>query len=169
MGADEVGTLNSLKSHRRELVDCGISEHHDRIVKTTGDGMLVEFASVVDAVACVVKVQRSLSGATPTCPRNGRSCCGSASTSATSSSTATTSSATASTSPGNALRTRRAMHLAGGERPDTGHAVDGVRRSWRAGGKEHRAAVGVFGLTSKDIEAIPDASIPSSADDAAAS
>ena len=62
MGADEIGTLNSLKSHRRELVDCGISEHHGRIVKTTGDGMLVEFASVVDAVACAVKVQRSMVG-----------------------------------------------------------------------------------------------------------
>src|SRR4051794_31385367 len=62
MGADEVGTLNSLKSHRRELVDCGISDHHGRIVKTTGDGMLVEFASVVDAVACAVKIQRSMVG-----------------------------------------------------------------------------------------------------------
>src|SRR6478735_11466688 len=60
MGADEVGTLTSLKLHRRELVDSGISEHHGRIVKTTGDGMLVEFASVVDAVGCAVKVQRSM-------------------------------------------------------------------------------------------------------------
>ena len=62
MGADEMGTLKALKSHRRELVDCGISEHHGRIVKTTGDGMLVEFASVVDAVAFAVKVQRSMVG-----------------------------------------------------------------------------------------------------------
>ena len=60
MGADEVGTLTSLKLHRRELVDSGISEHHGRIVKTTGDGILVEFASVVDAVGCAVKVQRSM-------------------------------------------------------------------------------------------------------------
>src|SRR3981189_489831 len=60
MGVDEMGTLTALKSHRRELVDCGISEHHGRIVKTTGDGMLVEFASVVDAVACAVKVQRGM-------------------------------------------------------------------------------------------------------------
>lgn len=60
MGADEIGTLTSLKSHRRELVDSGISEHHGRIVKTTGDGMLVEFASVVDAVGCAVKIQRSM-------------------------------------------------------------------------------------------------------------
>ena len=60
MGADEVGTLTSLKLHRRELVDSGISEHHGRIVKTTGDGMLVEFASVVDAVGCAVRIQRSM-------------------------------------------------------------------------------------------------------------
>jgi class 3 adenylate cyclase len=60
MGADEVGTITSLKLHRRELVDSGISEHHGRIVKTTGDGMLVEFASVVDAVGCSVKIQRSM-------------------------------------------------------------------------------------------------------------
>ena len=60
MGADEMGTLTSLKLHRRELVDLGISEHHGRIVKTTGDGMLVEFASVVDAVACAVKIQRNM-------------------------------------------------------------------------------------------------------------
>jgi class 3 adenylate cyclase/pimeloyl-ACP methyl ester carboxylesterase len=60
MGTDEVGTLTSLKSHRRELVDTTITEHHGRIVKTTGDGMLVEFASVVDAVSCAVYVQRSM-------------------------------------------------------------------------------------------------------------
>jgi class 3 adenylate cyclase len=60
MGADEMGTLTALKSHRRELVDSGVSEHHGRIVKTTGDGMLVEFASVVDAVACAVKIQRNM-------------------------------------------------------------------------------------------------------------
>ena len=60
MGADEMGTLTSLKSHRRELVDSGIAEHRGRIVKTTGDGMLVEFASVVDAVSCAVHIQRSM-------------------------------------------------------------------------------------------------------------
>lgn len=60
MGVDEVGTLRSLKSHRRELVDLGIAEHRGRIVKTTGDGMLVEFASVVDAVACAVNIQREM-------------------------------------------------------------------------------------------------------------
>ena len=60
MGADEMGTITALKSHRRELVDSGIAEHHGRIVKTTGDGMLVEFASVVDAVGCAVNIQRSM-------------------------------------------------------------------------------------------------------------
>ena len=61
MGSDEIGTLRSLKAHRRELVDTAIAELHGRIVKTTGDGMLVEFASVVDAVACAVNLQRNMS------------------------------------------------------------------------------------------------------------
>jgi adenylate cyclase len=60
MGADEEGTLNRLKAHRRELVDPKIREHHGRIVKTTGDGMLVEFSSVVDAVRCAVEIQRTM-------------------------------------------------------------------------------------------------------------
>src|SRR6266567_3673714 len=60
MGADEEGTLERLKALRREFVDPKIAEHHGRIVKTTGDGMLVEFASVVDAVACAVSIQRSM-------------------------------------------------------------------------------------------------------------
>ena len=50
MGSDEEGTLRQLKAHRKELVDPKITEHRGRIVKTTGDGMLVEFASAVDAV-----------------------------------------------------------------------------------------------------------------------
>src|ERR1700739_3089865 len=57
MGADEVGTLEALKSHRREVLDPAIAEHKGRIVKTTGDGMLVEFASAVDAVTCAMAVQ----------------------------------------------------------------------------------------------------------------
>jgi TolB-like protein/class 3 adenylate cyclase len=60
MGADEEGTLGRLKALRRELVDPKIAEHHGRIVKTTGDGMLVEFASVVDAVRCAVEVQQAM-------------------------------------------------------------------------------------------------------------
>src|SRR6478736_10346542 len=57
MGADEVGTLSALKAVRREIVDPAIAAHKGRIVKTTGDGMLVEFASAVDAVSCAVEVQ----------------------------------------------------------------------------------------------------------------
>src|ERR1700682_1336944 len=60
MGTDEIGTITSLSSNLREWVDSGIAEHHGRIVKTTGDGMLVEFASVVDAVSCAVHIQRSM-------------------------------------------------------------------------------------------------------------
>jgi TolB-like protein/Flp pilus assembly protein TadD len=60
MAADEEGTLAGLKSHRRELVDPKIKEHRGRIIKTTGDGMLVEFASVVDAVRCSIDVQRGM-------------------------------------------------------------------------------------------------------------
>ena len=60
MGTDEVATLRALKAHRRELVDPSIAKHHGRIVKTTGDGMLVEFASIVDAVGCAVSIQRGM-------------------------------------------------------------------------------------------------------------
>jgi adenylate cyclase len=60
MGADEEGTLAQLKAHRRALVDPKIAEHRGRIVKTTGDGLLVEFASVVDALRCAVEVQRGM-------------------------------------------------------------------------------------------------------------
>jgi TolB-like protein/class 3 adenylate cyclase/Tfp pilus assembly protein PilF len=70
MGTNEVGTLEALKTHRREVVDTAIAEHKGRIVKTTGDGMLVEFASAVDAVTCAIAIQekmleRSASGAEP--------------------------------------------------------------------------------------------------------
>ncbi len=62
MGADEVGTLQALKAHRRALVDPSIAVRHGRIVKTTGDGILVEFASIVDAVGCAVAIQRGMIG-----------------------------------------------------------------------------------------------------------
>src|ERR1700739_3579146 len=60
MGADEEGTLAALKAIRRELGDPKIAEHRGRIVKTTGDGLLVEFPSVVDAVRCAVAVQQAM-------------------------------------------------------------------------------------------------------------
>jgi Adenylate cyclase, family 3 (some proteins contain HAMP domain) len=65
MGVDEEGTLRQLKAHRKELVDPKITEHRGRIVKTTGDGMLVEHVSVVDAVRCAVDIQRGMSSAMP--------------------------------------------------------------------------------------------------------
>src|SRR5436309_10119232 len=60
MGADEEGTHERLKAHLRELVDPKIKEHRGRIVKNTGDGMLAEFPSVVEAVRCAAEVQRGM-------------------------------------------------------------------------------------------------------------
>jgi adenylate cyclase len=60
VGEDEEGTLARLRSHRRELVDPKVAEHAGRIVKTAGDGMLIEFSSVVDAVRCAVGIQRGM-------------------------------------------------------------------------------------------------------------
>src|SRR5437667_508091 len=60
MGADEEGTHERLKAHLRQLIDPKIEEHRGHIVKNTGDGMLVEFASVVDAVRCAAEVQRGM-------------------------------------------------------------------------------------------------------------
>jgi TolB-like protein/class 3 adenylate cyclase/Flp pilus assembly protein TadD len=60
MGADEERTLAALKSHRRELIEPAIAEHRGRVVKTTGDGLLVEFPSVVDATRCAIDVQRGM-------------------------------------------------------------------------------------------------------------
>jgi adenylate cyclase len=60
MGADEEGTLAQLKAHRHAQLDPKIEEHQGRIVKTTGDGMLAEFASVVDALRCAIEIQRGM-------------------------------------------------------------------------------------------------------------
>jgi adenylate cyclase len=60
MGSDEEGTLARLKAHRKEVIDPKIAEHRGRIVKTTGDGFLIEFPSVVDAVRCAVAVQQQM-------------------------------------------------------------------------------------------------------------
>src|SRR6516164_5157650 len=60
MGEDEEGTLAALKTLLHELIDPKVREHCGRLVKTTGDGALVEFASVVDAVRCAVEVQRDM-------------------------------------------------------------------------------------------------------------
>jgi adenylate cyclase len=61
MGLDEEGTLGRLKAIRKALIDPAIASHRGRVVKTTGDGILVEFASAVDAVRCAAEVQRGVS------------------------------------------------------------------------------------------------------------
>jgi TolB-like protein len=72
IGADEEGTLERLKALRRDLLDPKIAEHHGRIVKTTGDGLLVEFGSVVDALRCAVEVQREMAGRNAGVPLDNR-------------------------------------------------------------------------------------------------
>jgi class 3 adenylate cyclase len=72
MGADEEGTHERLKVHLRELVDPKIKERRGRVVKNTGDGLLAEFASVVDAVRCAVEVQRGMIDREPDVPEERR-------------------------------------------------------------------------------------------------
>src|SRR5262245_2840948 len=69
MGSDEEGTLARLKAVRKTLVDPALTSHRGRIVKTTGDGMLVEFASAVDAVRCAIEVQRGMAEQNATVPQ----------------------------------------------------------------------------------------------------
>src|SRR5213078_30207 len=72
MGIDEEGTHERLKAHLRELVEPKIAEHRGRTVKNTGDGLLAEFASVVDAVRCAVDVQRGMNDREPEVREEGR-------------------------------------------------------------------------------------------------
>jgi adenylate cyclase len=72
MGADEEGTQERLRAHLRELVDPKIAEHRGRTVKNTGDGLLSEFPSVVDAVRCAVEVQRGMDDREPDLPEERR-------------------------------------------------------------------------------------------------
>jgi len=72
IGADEGGTLDRLRALRRELLDPKIAEHRGRLVKTTGDGLLVEFGSLVDALRCAVEVQSEMTGHNTGVPPNKR-------------------------------------------------------------------------------------------------
>jgi TolB-like protein/class 3 adenylate cyclase/Tfp pilus assembly protein PilF len=72
MGADEEGTLARLKEYRRELIDPKNKQHRGRIVKTTGDGILIEFPSVVDAVRCAIEVQRGMAERNAQVPKDKR-------------------------------------------------------------------------------------------------
>jgi hypothetical protein len=94
-GADEEGTHERLRAHLQELVDPKIAEHHGRIVKTTGDGFLAEFASVVDAVRCGVELQGGMVERNTATPATNGSSSALGSTSAMSLSRARTSSAMA--------------------------------------------------------------------------
>src|SRR3954454_17252833 len=170
MGTDEIGTITSLKSHRRELVDSGIAEHRGRIVKTTGDGMLVEFASVVDAVSCAVHIQRSMVRRNVSVPTDkqiifriginvgdiiidGDDIYGDGVNIAARLETLCDPGGVCiSRAANDQIRDKLSIAFA-----DLGEqAVKNISR-----------AVGVFGLTSKDIAAIPEAAIPSSAEDTA--
>jgi adenylate cyclase len=72
MGADEEGTLASLRAHRRDFLDLKVAEHRGRIVKSAGDGLLVEFASVVDATRCALDVQRGMKERNISVPQDNR-------------------------------------------------------------------------------------------------
>ena len=98
MGIDEAGTLARLKALRRDLIDPNIAAHSGRIVKVMGDGVLVEFGSAVDAVACAIEIRNTFASTMPADLKPIRSSSASASMSATSSSKATIFLAMASTS-----------------------------------------------------------------------
>lgn len=72
IGLDEEGTLGRMRSIRAELIDPKIAEHRGRLVKTTGDGLLVEFASVIDALRCAVEIQREMAGRSDGFPADSR-------------------------------------------------------------------------------------------------
>src|SRR6478609_6089356 len=72
MGADEEGTHERLKAHLRDLIEPKIAEHRGRTVENTGDGLLAEFASVVDAVRCTAEIQRAMADRNPETPKDKR-------------------------------------------------------------------------------------------------
>jgi len=72
MGADEEGTLLRLNTHRREFLEPKIADHRGRIVKRTGDGVLIEFASAVDATRCAIEIQRGMAERNAPVPQDQR-------------------------------------------------------------------------------------------------
>jgi len=142
VGRDEEGTLARLRALRRELIDPTIAEHRGRIFKTTGDGMLVEFASVVDAVRCAIAVQRATAAREAAAFKSGGSNSGSGLIWATLSSRATISSATASTSPRDSKpsqhRAGYASHWPRSIRSK--QSCRGIHRSRQPSIEEHRPA-----------------------------
>ena len=139
---DEAATLAAIKGLREQAIDPLLAEHKGRIVKLMGDGAIVEFASVVDAVACAVAVQKAVATARPRRRPTSGSCSASASTSATWWSRATTSGRRRQhrRPPGAAVRARRRPGLRHRLRPPPGPARDAAGVHRRAAGQEHRAA-----------------------------
>src|SRR4029077_16123698 len=72
LGINEESTHQSLKAHRRELVEPKIEQHRGRIIKNTGDGFLAEFVSVVDAVRCAAEIQQEMSARNSQVPDDAR-------------------------------------------------------------------------------------------------
>jgi len=72
MGADETGTFGALKAHRSHAIDPAIASHEGRIVKTTGDGILVEFSSAIHAIACAIDIQKAMTERNRDVPANRR-------------------------------------------------------------------------------------------------
>src|SRR6516162_8080468 len=72
MGADEEGTLSRLNTHRHEFLEPKIAEHRGRIVKRTGDGVLIEFGSTIDATRCAVDIQRGMASRNAEVPSDQR-------------------------------------------------------------------------------------------------
>ena len=142
MGKNEERTLFALKEARREVTDPKIDEHRGRIVKTTGDGLLVEFASIVDAVRCAVDIQREIKRRILSDRPKTRSFFASGSISATSSSTRPISSATASTSPpgSKGWPTRRDLRQPDRARPGARQTRLWLRGYGPTAGQEHRPA-----------------------------
>ena len=95
MGEDEAGTLATVRKIRTEVIEPKVAEHQGRLFKSMGDGFLVEFASVVNAVACAAAIQKAMAARNADQPEDRLSNSASASTSATSSRKTATSMATA--------------------------------------------------------------------------
>ena len=142
MELDEVGTLSALKARRKEIVSPLVAKHQGRVFKVTGDGIMVEFGSAVNAVQCAIDMQQAMAAAAAGSRRTAASCCASASISATSWWSAAISMATASTSPRAWRPPRIRAASTSPARPSTRSATSSrpPSRNWASRAQEHRRA-----------------------------